>query len=85
MLIGIPKQRSRFDNMVGRLSVWGDAAGNAFLEICEIANHEVRVFTKLPTFTAVTSLVPGKIPPVLKFSPAPGSLHGILHSYITAI
>ena len=37
--------------MAVELSVWGGAGGNAFLEICEFANHEARVFARLLTFT----------------------------------
>ena len=36
--------------MAGRLTVWCGADGNAFMEICEIANHEVMILTKLHTF-----------------------------------
>ena len=52
ILTGIPNQASWLDNMAGRVATGvGGAGGNALIEICEIANYEVRAFTKLPTFT----------------------------------
>ena len=48
--MGIPKQPSSLDDMVGKLSRWSSAAGgNAFVELCEIADQEGSVVTKLPT------------------------------------
>ena len=37
----------------------GGAVGNAFLEMCEIADHKVTIFTKLPTFAL--SILMGKL------------------------
>ena len=48
ILIGIPKHALWIDSIDSGLSVWVGAGGNTLLETCNIANHEVGVFKKLP-------------------------------------
>ena len=48
ILIGFPKQTSLLSNW--QAGYWRGERGNAFLERCEIANRESRIFKKLPTF-----------------------------------